>query len=680
MQLRRVLLVVFLILALVVLVTCSVQILGFTGPAEVGLGQVFELRVTGKVAKGTGGTYMNRVGCVLQVPKAVTLQKWALSDPGYILQKLDEPALLQLYKAEAGMRLYAFSSSGTSFGFSTAPVLTITLMAPLTPGSLTLKVAAAGEDGSPVGWVRQSPPAVSDFAKITKAPHVLKVTVKSNPTLAFLTPEVNGLPWPNAGNWGGVAFGDVTGNGRQELACVARLGKGPKVYAAQPFLGGVTWTKISAGLSTTAGRGDVAFGDFNGDGHLDVACTNGRVLLNNGRGGFTATDIGSGGEGIAVGDVNGDGYDDVAFTGHLTDIAKFFFSNGKGGFTESSKGLPTGGSGGGHNALLKDFNGDGKLDLLWNRGLSKGGTEVWAGDGKGTWKALGLRFGTAAGPSSSWGVVMADVDNDGKKELVFGVHQLDINSMGGGVRIWKQTGPAKWVEMTGTGLPNIKIGADVAAVDFDGDGNVDIAAGLQDTGTASWSLALFKGNGKGAFTAWPNNGGLPKTVSGRPEGLETGDFDGDGWPDLAVAIYGGGVIAYRNTGTGFHVFGRGCKGALKTRPQLVSSGVAKVNSLNFGLGIASGSPGKSCGLYFGLSRVSWDMSSLGASGCVIQMAPLFAVGAVLDSSGRASVALPIPNAPTLYRVLVFAQGMVQDQAANKMGLLLTPGGSIRIGK
>ncbi len=301
---------------------------------------------------------------------------------------------------------------------------------------------------------------------------------------------------------------------------------------------------------------------------------------------------------------------------------------------------------------------------------------------------MGLRFGTSNGPSTYWGVVTGDADGDGKEELIFGCWQLDIKTVAGGVRIWKQGPGGKWTEMTGTGLPVNPTVCDVAAADFDGDGILDIACGVSNNTTGNKGILLYKGTGKGKFTAWSANGGLP--AAGLPryvEGLEAGDFDGDGRPDLAAAVFGGGVIAFRNTSTGFHVFGKGCSGSLARVPRLAGGGPVKIG-LPFTLKILDGPAGGTCLVGFGRSRSTlgaglWlplDLAPLGGPGCRLYVAPLVLKGVPLNPSGTGSMVLPVPNLPVLYRAVLYVQGLIPAKSANPLGLVTTSGGGIRVGK
>jgi hypothetical protein len=65
--------------------------------------------------------------------------------------------------------------------------------------------------------------------------------------------------------------------------------------------------------------------------------------------------------------------------------------------------------------------------------------------------------------------------------------------------------------------------------DFNGDGILDVAAVSPSTNTVS----VFLGNGDGTFQE-----PLSFAVDNGPRGLAVGDFNGDGFPDLATANFG----------------------------------------------------------------------------------------------------------------------------------------------
>lgn len=668
----------------VFLVGCKVTVTALQVPPRVGFGQTFEIRVQGTVSNGR--IVGNMAGCVMQVPIGFRLKSWSLNSSKYIGLTLNDPALLALYKPEPGHVLYAFAARVRSNSYPRNPVLSAKFIAPTVPGLATIKVSGAGQEGSSRTWKISSPAGVNDFAKITAAPHVAKTLVVPYVPPETFVEDAAGLPTASSLNWGGIAFGDVDHDGRMDLGVSARLGSGPIVYLSRRSAQGTRWVYATGGLERNAGRSDVVFADFDGDGYLDVACSNGRVLLGDGKGGFRAgPTVPFAGEGIAAGDVDGDGRADVVIGGHLRDNVRFYFSRSS-GWVESSTGLVNTGNsqGGGHRIMLEDVTGDGLLDIVWCRELLVGGTTVWQGDGKGRWSRLRQVFGTAKGPSTYWEIETGDVDGDGVAELVCGAWQANVGAAGGGVRIWKRTSPTTWRELTGTGLPQLAEVRDVAVADFDGDGFLDLAAGV--TRGALYGIELYKGNGKGAFTPWANNGGLPRTGLGPPEGLDSADFDGDARPDLAVASYGKGVIAWRNTIFGFYRFGAPCGGRLAKAPRLDVTGSFKIGT-NFSLGLRNvpgNGPavlvaGTSHARIGGLPILPFDLGNFGAPGCTIYVAPDASLPLAI-SGGAGRVNLSIPSLTYLVDAFFFTQGLVSAPGANALGALASDAGSIKIGR
>ncbi|MFQ5460801.1 MAG: CRTAC1 family protein, partial [Anaerolineae bacterium] len=95
----------------------------------------------------------------------------------------------------------------------------------------------------------------------------------------------------------------------------------------------------------------------------------------------------------------------------------------------------------------------------------------------------------------------------------------------------------------------------VAVVDANGDGHDDVvlvgnfsAAEAVHTGPMDGGVgALLAGDGSGRFMAVPpGESGLWVPYDAR--GLAVGDYDGDGWSDLAVGINDGPAMLFHNTG------------------------------------------------------------------------------------------------------------------------------------
>ena len=177
------------------------------------------------------------------------------------------------------------------------------------------------------------------------------------------------------------------------------------------------------------------------------------------------------------------------------------------------------------NLVVGDFNGDGQPDLAatyFDSVAGSGDVSVLLGNGDGTFRAQ-APFVVGADPTS---LVVGDFNGDGRPDLAVG----DAGDLyfGGG------TDPGSIFVFLGQGDGTFqlsgRIGADsptsLVTGDFNGDGRPDLAA----ASIYSDDITVLLGNGDGTFRAQE-----PFGVGAVPTSLVTGDFDGDGWPDLAVA-------------------------------------------------------------------------------------------------------------------------------------------------
>lgn len=101
----------------------------------------------------------------------------------------------------------------------------------------------------------------------------------------------------------------------------------------------------------------------------------------------------------------------------------------------------------------------------------------------------------------------------------------------------------------------------VAIADLDGDGNQDLVITIYGSHYTGNMVQLFRGNGDGTFAFWPVDGigndgivdGIVRTNSANPMASVIADFNHDGRPDLAVSHNNGGwlldVLAQSADGT-----------------------------------------------------------------------------------------------------------------------------------
>jgi hypothetical protein len=328
-----------------------------------------------------------------------------------------------------------------------------------------------------------------------------------------------------------VAVGDFNGDGIPDLAVV---GGGDILGATVSILLGNGDGTFQAPPSSPAGNppgshGDlfVAVGDFNGDGHLDLAIASISgdeeipgglpgyvgVLLGNGDGSFQVAPnyaTGRGSQALTVGDFNGDGHVDLAVANNGDGTVSLLLGNGDGTF-QAPQNFPTGGNP--YSVAEGDFNGDGRLDLVV--GNSDGSVSVLLGNGDGSFQTA-RTYGVGGSPQA---VAVGDFNGDG-------VPDLAIASWDGGVGILLGKGDGTF--QTTFSYPMAATSLTIG--DFNGDGRPDLAV-------AGSILTILFGNGDGTFHSEQRYDGVDL---GAPA-LVAADFNGDGYLDLAIP-YSVGVV------------------------------------------------------------------------------------------------------------------------------------------
>jgi hypothetical protein len=286
------------------------------------------------------------------------------------------------------------------------------------------------------------------------------------------------------------------------------------------------------------GPGSIAVADVNHDGKLDIVVANTvdgtvDVLLGDGKGHFIRAQgspfaCGKSPNDIATGDLNGDGNLDLVIANTETPYLTILLGDGKGKFAPSPHSpFDTHSSPHVHGVAIADFNSDGKLDVVTD---SWGHDQIlmFLGDGAGNLVLPGQAFKTGKRPYQR--LRSADFNKDGKPDVV--TTDLGQNA----VTILLGDGKGGLNDAPGSPVPAGSAPWAVAIDDMNHDGNPDLvivpyARDVPDTKDVGVTVLL--GDGKGGFRKMP---GSPFSLSGceGPDRVATGDVNGDGLRDIVV--------------------------------------------------------------------------------------------------------------------------------------------------
>jgi hypothetical protein len=372
---------------------------------------------------------------------------------------------------------------------------------------------------------------------------------------------------------------------------------------------GISWTHV-AGISPemympeTVGPG-CAFLDYDNDGWMDIYLVNGgtcdfyapphplrNALYRNNRDG-TFTDVtekagvagNAYGMAVAVGDYDGDGLPDIYLTQYPHSI--LYHNNGDGTFTDVTAKSGVAAPGWATSAVWFDFDNDGLLDLFVCRfvDFSKAkniycgyGAEnkrwyckpnvytpmpcwLFRNNGNGTFTDVSKETGISKVLAKGWGVVAADINNDGWMDLFVGNDTVPNFLFANRKGRFEEIGLLAGVGLSPFGLARSGMGVDAA--DYDQDGWIDLFVTNVDHETYS----LYHNNRDEMFSdAAPGSGIAATTRMMSGWGVKFFDYDNDGnvdlllcngHPDLMVeqrlqnVAYREKLLLFQNTGKGW---------------------------------------------------------------------------------------------------------------------------------
>jgi len=350
--------------------------------------------------------------------------------------------------------------------------------------------------------------------------------VNTTPSLTFSA--VNGTTTAVGAQPIAVATADFNKDGRTDVAVANTTGNSVSVLLSN---GAGGFTAAGPALATGAGPNGITTGDFNEDGNPDFATANTNtnnvtIYLGNGAGGFTVATPAAmlgGPFGIVAADVNRDGHTDLLTANFASGSMGVLLGNGLGGFTPGTA-VNTGGQA--SHVAVADFNNDGSPDVAVTN-FSGNTVSLYLGNGLGGFTAgAGSPVATGAGPVT---IAVGDYNSDGLADVA------TANFASGNVTILAGNGSGGLTAMAGSPVATGGSPRWITALDYNGDGKMDLALASSSTN----SVIVMQGAGNGSFTAAQ---GSPFAGHSSASGIAAGDFKGDGRVDLAIVNAGSNSV------------------------------------------------------------------------------------------------------------------------------------------
>jgi len=358
----------------------------------------------------------------------------------------------------------------------------------------------------------------------------------------------------------GACFFDYDGDGRPDLFLVSASNDGTSRLLHNLGNGKFADVTKETGLEVTGSGLGCAAGDFDNDGHTDLAvcfADGVRLYHNDGAGKFAdvTEKVGirrePGCVGLTFVDYDHDGDLDLYII-HQMDFSlvvrdtnashnALWRNNGNSTFTDVSTETALGIEGTGAGVVTTDFNKDRAIDFVIAGGSE--GASIYLNPREGKFTPLPAIDFKKENLPPALGVVAFDFDKDGWMDLAF------THAGAPGISLWRNV-DGKHLERVA--LPDFgwQRGWGISAIDFDNDGWLDLVA-VGETKDGG-QIRLLRNLGAKGWTDVTKETHLDAVILSQPRAIAVADLDGNGGSDLVVTQLGGPPIFLRNEGGNRH--------------------------------------------------------------------------------------------------------------------------------
>lgn len=319
-------------------------------------------------------------------------------------------------------------------------------------------------------------------------------------------------------------------------------------------------------LGDASNTQDIALGDFDGNGRLDILAANvgANLVFFNNADGFviSAQTLGADNtQGVAAGDVDGDGDIDLVFANGIGQNNVVALNNGNAAFVNGA----TFATGDARDIALVNIDSDTDLDIVF---VEFGGvTQIRGNDGNGQFNSF-----TDLGTFAATSLAVGDINGDTFPDLVIGVGRDPDNPTAVPAnQIFTGNGAGTFTSAGELGRSDTQ---DVYLVDIDGDLDLDLITRSTDT-----AQVFYLNNGAGVFTQ------ADAALLTELTALAPVDANGDNRSDLLLATPGGLCLALADNSGGFVAGGTRAGTGTGSGG---SSGAGNAVDVNTGAGSSSG--------------------------------------------------------------------------------------------